>query len=61
MPVYEYLCKECGAKFEVLRKIGQYHSNCPKCNSIQIEKKLSIFDSLFGKKNADGCSSSPFN
>ncbi len=34
MPIYEYICDNCGHKFEVLRKIGEAGEiNCTKCNN----------------------------
>ena len=34
MPTYEYECKHCGYKFEVLQKITDKPlDNCPKCNN----------------------------
>jgi putative FmdB family regulatory protein len=32
MPIYEYECKKCGSKFELLRKIGEDdNACCPQC------------------------------
>ena len=34
MPTYDYECKHCGYKFEVLQKITDKPlDNCPKCNN----------------------------
>ena len=34
MPTYEYECKHCGYRFEVLQKITDKPlDNCPKCNN----------------------------
>ncbi|UCE97867.1 MAG: zinc ribbon domain-containing protein [Dehalococcoidia bacterium] len=34
MPVYEYICDNCGHKFEALRSINESTSvNCKKCNT----------------------------
>ena len=34
MPIYEYLCTECGCKFELLRSLNGSNegASCPKCN-----------------------------
>jgi putative FmdB family regulatory protein len=42
MPIYEYACRGCGAKFEVLVR-GQQQPQCPKCESASLEKALSTF------------------
>lgn len=32
MPTYEYKCKDCGAKFEVMQKMSDPKmTECPKC------------------------------
>ena len=33
MPIYEYLCPECGARFELLRSLSQadQEAECPRC------------------------------
>jgi putative FmdB family regulatory protein len=60
MPVYEYHCRKCGEAFELLEKEKGQNPNCPKCNSPETEKKLSIFGSLTqkGKKIINECNTS---
>jgi putative FmdB family regulatory protein len=43
MPIYEYLCKECGRPFEKI--VPRYDSevDCPHCHSANVEKQLSVF------------------
>lgn len=45
MPIYEYTCRECGAKFEQLVRSmsGGEKFNCPKCGSKQTNRALSVF------------------
>ena len=45
MPIFEYKCKQCNSKFEVLHKssLNQEEVSCPKCNSIENQKLLSTF------------------
>jgi len=53
MPIYEYVCSDCGLKFELLRTFSQAGDSvsCPRCNS-SAERKLSVFASF--SKNAAG-------
>jgi putative FmdB family regulatory protein len=42
MPMYEYQCRACDHKFELLvREATRYE--CPKCESRELEKQLSVF------------------
>jgi len=42
MPMYEYQCRSCDHKFELLvRESTRYE--CPKCTSRELEKQLSVF------------------
>jgi putative FmdB family regulatory protein len=44
MPMYEYHCKQCGTKFEILRGITATDKDikCPKCGAAKPEKLFSI-------------------
>jgi len=44
MPIYEYICQECGTKFEELRPLSQADKEfeCPKCHK-PARRKLSTF------------------
>ncbi|MDD5245109.1 MAG: zinc ribbon domain-containing protein [Syntrophorhabdaceae bacterium] len=42
MPIYEYRCKQCGNEFEVIQKADDQEPPCPKCESKDIEKNLSV-------------------
>jgi putative FmdB family regulatory protein len=43
MPIYEYACPGCGARFEKLvRRFGEAVS-CPTCARADVEKQLSVF------------------
>jgi len=45
MPLYEYSCKQCRKKFEVLRKHSDTSAAaCPKCGSQDTERKPSGFN-----------------
>ncbi len=43
MPIYEYKCKKCGYKFELLRPMKESDElgRCPKCGEL-CERQLSI-------------------
>jgi putative FmdB family regulatory protein len=55
MPIYEYVCQECGEKFEKLVRSssGTVELVCPRCGSTHAEKTLS----LFGLSGLGGASS----
>jgi len=42
MPIYEYACNDCGNQFETLVRSGETPA-CPRCQSNQLEKQLSVF------------------
>jgi putative FmdB family regulatory protein len=43
MPIYEYACPGCGARFEKLvRRFGEAVS-CPACARADVERQLSVF------------------
>ncbi len=42
MPLFEYECKGCGKKFELLVR-GREAPRCPTCGGEQVEKCLSVF------------------
>lgn len=63
MPIYEYVCEECGEEFEELVLGSRNQVACPKCSSNRCTKKMSAFafksGTTFvgtGKKAASGCS-----
>ena len=41
MPIYEYRCRNCGEKTEVLVRTGGPTANCPTCGSPLLEKLFS--------------------
>jgi len=45
MPLYEYQCRACGKKFELLRRIKDADDGlkCPDCQSGKVERQLSTF------------------
>jgi putative FmdB family regulatory protein len=52
MPVYTYVCKDCGEKFDLLMGITSEKPKlkCKRCNSKNVERVLSAF-SIGGSKD----------
>ncbi len=48
MPIFEYECKECQHRFEILRikKKDENDLSCPQCGSGNVFKLLSAFSSV---------------
>ncbi len=42
MPIFEYLCKDCGKKFEAI-VYGSAKAECPSCHGKKLEQQLSVF------------------
>ena len=42
MPIFEYLCRKCGHRFEKIVR-GAEAADCPECHSRRLEKQLSVF------------------
>ena len=44
MPIFEYLCADCGTKFEKLvLKPGVDEVTCPSCGKRRLEQQISSF------------------
>ncbi|MBA3866109.1 MAG: zinc ribbon domain-containing protein, partial [Solirubrobacterales bacterium] len=41
MPIYEFECEECGARFEELLAAGAMAIPCPQCGSSRTRRLLS--------------------
>ena len=59
MPIFEYLCAECGHKFEAI-VFGDKKAECPKCHTGKLEQQLSTFSahSHSGTAAASSCGQS---
>ncbi|HPC84472.1 MAG TPA: zinc ribbon domain-containing protein [Thermoanaerobaculaceae bacterium] len=67
MPLYEYVCQQCGRRFEVLQRMGATAEglSCPACGSGEVRKAFSTFASSVpaaggsslpcGKPSSAGC------
>jgi putative FmdB family regulatory protein len=60
MPIYEYECRKCEERFEVLQKAGDTNEGlrCPKCEADKPERVLSAFCSTSVKGASRGASHS---
>ncbi|MGB5162560.1 MAG: zinc ribbon domain-containing protein [Thermoanaerobaculia bacterium] len=45
MPMYEYLCQDCGHQFEILQRMGEGADGlaCPECGEKRVVKQFSTF------------------
>ena len=43
MPIFEYECRECGAKFEEITASQSSNVTCRKCSSSSVQPLLSAF------------------
>lgn len=58
MPLFEYVCIDCGAEFEKLVTASTTPAPCAACASVNVEKKLSVFAVAGGSEpafDAPGC------
>ena len=48
MPIYEYVCSDCGFGFELLRPLRQASDKvpCPRCHRHSAKRKFSTFASF---------------
>jgi putative FmdB family regulatory protein len=66
MPLYEYLCRRCGARFTLLQpmSVAREGHTCPECGSVQTSRTISTFACCgsAGEMDAGGCgpAGSPF-
>lgn len=54
MPIYEYLCKYCNEKFELLRSFSDKDDEikCPRCGKSNVKRAISTFSTA---SSADSC------
>lgn len=57
MPIFEFRCKSCNNMFEEFVRSREYKIICPKCNSVEVEKLISIVSHI-GSESGGGRSSS---
>ena len=57
MPIYEYKCRTCGRRFEMLRSMRDGHAvaECPACGSGETNRLLSVFAAQTAGAESDAC------
>jgi len=64
MPIYEYVCDDCGEHYERIVMNGKTKVTCPKCSSAKNTIQLSVFaapangskgSSSFSESSDGGC------
>lgn len=63
MPIYEYICQDCGEKYEkfVRSNTAQVKLICPSCGSERSEKAFSVFGAIGGSAKAGSSSLGGFS
>ena len=56
MPIYEYVCRECGYAFEKLVPRAGTAVECDKCGSGKVEKQFSVFGTSATSQMQTSCS-----
>jgi putative FmdB family regulatory protein len=54
MPVYEYVCNECHASFEVILTIKEHDKEeivCPKCGCKNVDQEAAEFFAVTSRKS----------
>ena len=55
MPIYEYICKDCGCAFEKLVPRAGSSVVCEKCQSSNVEKQFSVFAAAASSSGKVAC------
>lgn len=56
MPIYEYICQECGARFDALRSMKEADApiSCQVCSSLHTQRAISVFNAQSGGRIVAG-------
>ena len=59
MPIYEYVCLDCGEQIEIMRSMKDADAplNCSSCESDHTSRMLSLFNAQSGGRAVAGSSS----
>jgi putative FmdB family regulatory protein len=58
MPIFEYVCDDCGTKFEKLVRNGD-NVLCPACGETHLTRQLSTFSAHANGKSAEALPACP--
>ena len=57
MPLFEFVCKKCGKKFEkIVFSTDKEEIECPQCKSKEVEKQFSTFSAGNSNATVPSCS-----
>ncbi|MGD0963127.1 MAG: zinc ribbon domain-containing protein [Candidatus Acidiferrales bacterium] len=59
MPIYEYLCDDCGERYELIILNKSTKVTCPNCDSGKNTLQLSVFAAPANGSKASGGSDGP--
>lgn len=61
MPIYEFECRKCGSRFEMLRPLGDTGKglNCPDCGADRPAKVFSTFAAASTGSDDGACPKGP--
>ncbi|MGH9455041.1 MAG: FmdB family zinc ribbon protein [Terriglobia bacterium] len=59
MPIFEYQCRDCGAKFEQIVQTQRAEVACRHCESPRVERLLSVFAVSGDSRQAAAMESGP--
>jgi len=54
MPVYEFVCPACGARFDRLLTMSAGDPSCPGCGGADVHRRLSVIAGLGGSGASAG-------
>ena len=56
MPLFEFVCKKCGKKFEkIVFSTDKEEIECPQCKSKEVEKQFSLFSANSSEHKSPDC------
>lgn len=60
MPVFDFECKKCGNKFDLMiSNKDKDKVKCPQCGSPEIKQLISLFATPSSGSSSDSCASCP--
>ncbi|MDR1941354.1 MAG: hypothetical protein LBQ47_03425 [Endomicrobium sp.] len=60
MPIFEFTCKKCNRKFEILVFSSSEKVECPSCKSGEVEKCLSTFSAASKASSSPSCAANDY-